>query len=97
MHIHELDKKRGDLGNIFLAQGAGQFMMAPHDILSDVGVLWEFSKEKGEKVHKGSVSKVSYPTFLSVRICSKLDWDLACDVIKALKAETSIVLPKIVI
>lgn len=91
MHIHELDKKKGELGKVFLAQGAGQFMRAPHDVISNIGVLWEFMREKGQNAHKGSASKVLYPTFLSVRVCSTLDWDLACDVIKALKAETNIV------
>ncbi len=91
MHIHEEDKKRGDLGKIFLPQQRGIFQQASKSFLENIGVLWEFTREKKVQMHKGSKTRVSYPTFGTCRVCSKLDWDLACDAIKCLKADTSIV------
>lgn len=91
MHIHEADKKRGDLGKVFLPQERGIFQQAPKSFLDNIGVLWEFTKDQRVQMHKGSKTGVSYPTFGTCRVCSKLDWDLACDAIKCLKAETGVV------
>lgn len=91
MHIHEVDKQK-DLTMIFLPHAGAFFDHLPIEFLHDIGCLWEFAKEKIVRAHRGSVTKVLYPVFATVRLCSKLDWDLACDAIKALKARTNLVL-----
>lgn len=94
MHIHEADKKKGDLGRVFTVQGAGHFQIAKPEFIENIGVLWEFVKDKSDKTTKGSISGVEYPMFLTTRLCSRADWDLACDAVGALKARSNIVLAK---
>lgn len=93
MHIHQQDKERGDLYKIFLPLAGDYFTELPSDLLKDVGVIWEFMKEKDFKTIPGAKTGIVYPRFSTARLCSKLDWDLACDAIKAVKARTSIISP----
>ncbi len=82
MHIHEIDKKKDDLGKVFLVQGEGQFMLANATFLSDVGAIWEFHRDREvTKFHKGSVSAAMYPVFQTARVVSNEDWRWACRVV----------------
>ncbi len=93
MHIHEVDKKRGDLTRVFLPHAGDYFKALPNHYLHDIGILWAFMKEQSGKQFRGSVTKVAYPTFTMVRLCSKDDWDVAVDGVKAKKAEAGIIEP----
>ena len=91
MHIHQRDKEKGDLGRIFLAQKSDYFNNLPQYFLEDIGTLWEFLKEQSPTSVVGMATNITYPTFKTVRLCSKSDWDLACDAIKAVKAQVNLI------
>jgi hypothetical protein len=91
MHIHEIDKKKGDLGRVFMPQGNNVFQLAPKSFLENIAVLWEFMKDKSAVVHKGSVTKVSYPKFLTCRTVSLGDWDLSCESVRLKKGDQGLI------
>lgn len=92
MHVHEEDKLRHDLGRVFVPVGVGFFHQAPDSFTENIGVVWEWFDAKAKKAHKGNATGVIYPTFTSARVCHKLDWDIACNSIAAIKAETPLII-----
>jgi hypothetical protein len=91
MHIHEVDKAEGDLPIIFCPLSDGSLLSASPEFMQEIGVVWEFTKDRLSKPKKGSKTDTVYPTFSSMHICSKFDWDLACDVVKAMKNQPSLI------
>jgi hypothetical protein len=83
MHVHKIDKDRGDLDKIFLAIGQGIISRMPDTFRDEIGVAWQWVKEKTDRTYKGSVSGTEYPVFRTMRVIHKDDWDEACDGIKA--------------
>src|SRR5262245_5278985 len=92
MHIHSADKEKGDLSRIFAPVGAGLFQKAPEQFKNNIGVVWDWMSQKAKKTWKGSISGISYPTFVSATVCHKDDWDIACNSIKAIKASTPLII-----
>lgn len=92
MHVHETDKKKDDLLKIFLPLETGVIASAPENYRADIGCIWQWHKSLAKQVrsHNGSTTGINYPTFNSFMVCSKLDWDLACDVVKAHKMQDSV-------
>lgn len=91
LHVHEADKVAGDLPAIFCLLADGVLKNAPQDFLDEIGVLWEFTKDRLAKVKKGSKTDTIYPTFSSAHVCPKADWTLVCDVVKAMKSQSSLI------
>jgi hypothetical protein len=93
MHIHSADKEKNDLRNIFLSLNSDYLQKMPRSLIEQIGVLWEFMTDKVGTTYRGSVTRIMYPRFNTFRVCTKFDWDLATDAIKAFKARVNLIIP----